>query len=129
MTGRSMSAALPDADRDRLLKTLALFGSNHSGEVAAAAHAATRLLQARGVEWADIIPPSGRTSSTGRSRTGSGAAPSWREVAAMCERRSEWLTPWERSFVAGLPGSRTISPKQGDILARIAAKVEAAGGD
>lgn len=47
--------ALDDPTRDKLLRILALLGSDHDGERAAAALAANRLLQSQGLTWAELI--------------------------------------------------------------------------
>ena len=43
------------ADRDRLSKLAGMLGSSHSGERAAAAMMATKLLEGVGVSWADLV--------------------------------------------------------------------------
>lgn len=47
--------ALDDPTRDKLLRILALLGSDQDGERAAAALAAHRLLQSHGLSWTDVI--------------------------------------------------------------------------
>ena len=43
------------ADRDRLSKLAGMLGSSHDGERAAAAMMATKLLEAVGASWADLV--------------------------------------------------------------------------
>jgi hypothetical protein len=44
-------------DRERLIKLLGLLGSDHNGEIAAAARMADALIRDAGVTWADVIAP------------------------------------------------------------------------
>ena len=47
---------LPDLDRDRLRKLLALLGSDHDGEVLNAARHIDALIRAAGTDWQALIP-------------------------------------------------------------------------
>ena len=124
---------LSDADRAKLVKVLGLLASPHPGERDAAGCAAVRLLRDRKLAWDDVIPsasvaPQPAWSSAGQSRPGQSTPSSWRETARACQRRGDLLTDWEASFITGLMGRRSLSPKQLAVLDSIAAKVSAAGG-
>lgn len=47
--------ALDDPTRDKLLRILALLGSDHDGERAAAALAAHRFVAAQGLSWDEVV--------------------------------------------------------------------------
>ncbi len=44
-------------DRERLVRVLKLLSSDHAGERAAAALAATRIIAGAGVDWEDVVDP------------------------------------------------------------------------
>jgi len=93
-----------------------LLTSDQPGERDAAGLAACRLLQARGLGWADVVVvPAGPADDT---------VP-WRAVVTQC-LASPHCTPWERSFLENLGRFRRLSEKQHTVLSRIAAKVGAA---
>ncbi len=122
---------LAPADRVKLAKMLALLGSDQPGERDAAALAADRLVRARGVAWADLL--GGAPPPAGTPEKPWGAASSWTPSGdrhsdlAACNRRPDLLTEWERQFVAGLAGRKSISVRQLEILTELAARVRAAG--
>ncbi len=49
--------AIDDRDRDKLIRILALLGSDQSGERASAALAAHRLVGSLGSSWAELLEP------------------------------------------------------------------------
>ena len=51
----------------------------------------------------------------------------WRELARRCAAYPEWLSPWERQFVAGLGRWGRLSSKQAATLDRIALKLRSRG--
>ena len=122
----------------KLAKTLGMLGSEHDGEVLAAARQAERLRRQMGAAWSDLISPvaGGSRAARGGGRGGGGDTPPrppdpaddwqrWRALVAWCLLRPEVLTAWERAFLAALPGFPRLSPRQAEILDGIAAKVAA----
>lgn len=115
-----MSAAtavrLPPAERTKLQKLLALVDSDREGERLAAVHHATRLLQRHGLRWSEVLslpqPPKREPLFS-----------TWRQTCAELAQRPGDLRPWERKFVADLPGFPRISTKQRYCLATIAERV------
>ena len=104
-------------DAVRLAKLLGMFGSDHQGERDAAALAAHRFIRSLNVQWIDILdPPTPDRSST------SGVV-SWRDCVTECLRHANQLTNWERGFLGGLPSFERLSPKQANILNKIADRV------
>lgn len=57
------------ADLQKLLKLLALLGSEHDGERAAAALAAHRLVQTANTNWAALLAPAPAKAARGAVRT------------------------------------------------------------
>ena len=113
-------SVLMDSDRERLISCMRLFGRpGTSGERDAAYHAALRILQARGLDWADVIAP----PNLQVPRRFSTEAEADIET---CIRALDSLTQWERRFVISLRGFRHLSPKQAETLHGIARKARAA---
>lgn len=114
--------ALAPADRAKLAGVLALLGSPHHGERDAAALAADRLVRGRGLDWRDVL---GAIPAAAPAAAHSPAVGHLADLMT-CRRRLDLLTPWEKTFVAGLVDRRKISDRQRDILTKLAAKVRAA---
>ena len=110
-----MTTTLAPADRQRLAKLLGMLGSVYAGERDAAALAAHRLLQQRGITWHDLLarPPVHREPLQSK----------WRATCAELANRQADLSPWDRKFVADLPRFSRISSKQRYVLAEIADRV------
>jgi hypothetical protein len=115
-----MPDLLPDTRR-KLASVLGMLGSDFAGERDAAAQLATRIVRGAGVQWEDLIagprpgprhdpPPDG-----------------WRKVAQRCAAYPEWLSDWERGFVAGLARWRCLSARQAAALDRIALRLRSRG--
>ena len=114
---------LTNGDRQRLAGILALLSSDRAGERDAAAHAATRFLKARALQWRDVldVPAS-------RSERLEDLATNWREVATACaDNGRDLLTDWEYRFCRTLSGFERCSPKQLSILARLVDRLAAEG--
>ena len=122
---------LAPADRNKLARVLGLLGSPHPGERDAAALAADRLVRGRGLNWADVL--GGAETSRRHGLPPPPPPPYYGPVAdhlgnlATCGRRPDLLTGWEKAFIAGLAQRRTVSHRQREILAELAARVRAAG--
>jgi hypothetical protein len=107
-----MSALVP---REKLAAVLGMLGSEHDGEVLAAARAAERLRAQAGATWAELLG-----AAVARQRD---QVPGWRAMVAACLAHRELLTDWERQFVSDLRRQARLSRKQLAILSRIAAGV------
>jgi hypothetical protein len=102
---------------ERLAKLVLLLSSPNSGEVAAAAAAIGRVLEAEHRDWHDLArsiktpPPREHTHWSSRE---------WRSAAEWCAQHSEFMTEWERSFVSDILKRRyPLSEKQHACLERI----------
>ena len=115
-------------ERTKLAHVLGMLGSPHQGERDAAALAADRLVRGRGLDWLDVL--GGSPADPPISRPGWTPSPSpvpdHMGDLQTCGQRLDVLTAWEREFVTNLAQRRTVSRKQRDILAAIAAKVRSA---
>jgi hypothetical protein len=57
-----------EGERDRLVKVLRMFGSDHDGEVAAAARRAHLILQKHALDWDDLVIPVSQAKTRTDSR-------------------------------------------------------------
>jgi hypothetical protein len=106
-------------DRERLAKLLGMLGSDHLGEVAAAARQAERLRRKAGLTWPEILtsasPPALlQVTVPNRPR-------SVEEAINLCIDHRVLLSDWERRFVASISQRpvRRLSKKQLDVLDRL----------
>jgi hypothetical protein len=107
-----MCAALPAPDAERLAKVCGLLASNHDGERANAAAAATRLLEQYGISWPEFVRC---RAALPRPATGDHRA---RAARLLAEART--LSPWERQFLASIARRPApLSPKQAAVLERL----------
>ena len=115
------------AERTKLARILALLASDQPGEVVAAAHAANRMVKAAGLSWSDVL--TGFPVEPPISRPGWTAPPTVDHMAdvRMCQRHFNSLTTWEMGFVSDLAQRRSVTQRQREVLAAIAAKVRTAG--
>ena len=109
---------LDPAAATKLAKVLALLGSPHGGERAAAALAAHRMVRGAGLEWGAILSVAdakGHTPPTGH-----------RELAAWLLRRLPDLSERDRQFLGTMATWwREPSPKQSAWLAGLRARATA----
>lgn len=118
-----MSAMLP---REKLAAVLGMLGSDHDGEVLAAARQAERMRRQAGLAWADLIAAERPAVAPGR-RPDPPPPEDWRALVAWCQQRPDAMTNWERDFLATIAAYRhPPSDRQREILDRLAAKVRAA---
>jgi hypothetical protein len=110
------SALLPQDARARLAKLLGMLGSDHAGERDAAALAAHRLVTQPGLTWRQVMTPPAVEKPLPELGT-------WRATVRRLQAFPHLLRPWERSFLADLPGSRRLSVKQRYVLKEIADRV------
>ena len=105
-------------DREKLVKTLGMLGSDHDGEVAAAGRAADRLIREAGLRWPDIIPPQlGKPDR--READGIETVQAVEFVLAHIDP----LTEWEANFARSVGRARyRLSQKQIEVLGRLVEK-------
>ncbi len=104
--------ALP---RAKLAAVLGMLGSEHDGEVLNAARTASRMVQAAGLTWRDVIAPVDPTPAQ---------PPAWRKIVVHCLRdHARRLSTWEWQVLVNLDGGRRISAKQLEVLEQIAARL------
>jgi hypothetical protein len=103
-------------DRRRLVKILALLGSDQAGERAAAATTAHRIVAAKGLTWAAVISPGPAIKQLPERGT-------WRATARACLAQQGSLRPWETGFLRDLAQFRRLSVKQRYLLKEIADRV------
>lgn len=117
--GRSMNQ-LTASDRALLSKLLGMTGSNHDGEVIAAARKAAALVQSRGMTWPVILG------------VGDASPPTAPEPDHVTEARDMLgkgrgiCTRWEMDFLRGILAFKALSPYQRQTLDGIREKVLAA---
>jgi len=108
-------------DREKLVRVLGMLGSDHGGEVLAAARQAERLRQQARTTWHEVLQPA--LPGPTRHREVETAA----DAISYCLEFAEALTNWESNFVATLGGQRSpISPKQLAVLDQILTKARRA---
>lgn len=107
---------LTQAEREKLAKLLALLGSDHAGECAAAASAAHRLQQRSGLSWRQILDPPPVEKPLPELGT-------WRATCTACLHHRGSLRAWEVEFLTDLPRFRRLSTKQDAILQGIAERL------
>jgi hypothetical protein len=132
-----------EGERDRLVKVLRMFGSDHDGEVAAAARRAHLILQKHALDWDDlVIPVSQAKTRTDSRRQREREEPRYHHThtddeqdEAFLIRRAQqflhFLTPWERDFLSSIAESLVewgrLTERQRAVLDRIGNKLKLRG--
>lgn len=124
---------IPENDRDKLIKILRMFGSNHDGEIASAARRAHELVKSRALDWDDLI------IGVNHHHTGYSSPPppppppppntdDEEDLIRNCSRAVDHLTQWERGFIEDIGDSLVewgrLTPKQRAVLDRIVTKLK-----
>ena len=117
--------ALPEADRTKLAKLLGMLGSAHAGERDAAACAAHRLVQQRGITWHDVVTPPLPQPAIAQHRYQTDHIQNADLV--FCQQHASACTDWEQEFVRSVSMRRSMSQKQRDVVARIAESLRGRG--
>jgi hypothetical protein len=106
----------------KLARICGMFGSDHDGEIAAAARKAHHLLRSRGLTWREVIALPARATAEPETLG---------ELCGSLLACSEILSAWELDFLTTISSLDAISAKQRDQLDRVTAKVRAyrAAGD
>jgi hypothetical protein len=119
-----------EADRDKLVKILRMFGSDHDGEVAAAARRAHKILHDRSLDWDDLII-SIKPARQKQRREHYVEDDEEADLIRKCAERNLCLTAWENEFVTSISASilewGRLTPKQRAVLDRIVNKLKLAG--
>lgn len=116
------AGGLTPAERTRLVGILGRLGSDFDGERAAAGLLANRMLQARGLTWADLL--AAREAQQG----GRSEAQQARADLELCGRHLERLDGWPAVFASSLMRRRSpMTPAQRAKLAQIADHLRARG--
>lgn len=118
---------MEETDRDKLVKVLRMFGSDHDGEVAAAARRAHSIMVTHSLDWDDlIVRPGQRAQAKPRSGKPTQAPASDADEIDMirrCMTLPTCLTAWENNFIGSISESivewGSLTPKQRAILDRI----------
>jgi hypothetical protein len=101
-------------DRDRLAKLLGMLGSDHDGEILAAARQAERLRSEARLTWADILAPALQQPPRPQQHS-----PTPAQVVDFVLDHAEVLTDWEINFAKSIRHQRSrLSPKQREVLDR-----------
>jgi hypothetical protein len=82
-------------DRDKLAAILGMLGSNHDGEIVAAARQAERLRRDAILTWHDILAPAPAPPELRREPV----IESVDDAIDLCRSRAQFLTAWELHFI------------------------------
>ena len=108
-------------DRGRLAKLLGLLGSDHDGEVVAAARQVERLRADAGLTWPEILVP--RLPSPPQRQNVRTVA----DAIDFVIEHEVALTDWERGFIRDLRRLKyPLSPRQLEVLERLVEKAHRA---
>jgi len=111
-------------NRERMAQLLAMFSSDFDGEVCNAARLAETLRKRSGLTWGQILRLAPALPELRRREC---EVETVDDALALCEAYADWLTVWERGFVATLARQRSAaSPKQIAILDQIVEKLRRA---
>lgn len=113
-------------DLQKLVRVCGMLGSDHDGEVVAAARQAERIRKALGLSWDDLLISPARPTSHGRPPPHD--IPDWRRACQLCMTRFDILSNWEMTFLQSLARYRgQPSAKQLAVLERLIARCRQAG--
>ncbi len=116
------SASLSPRDLTRLVGVLGMLGSDHVGERAAAALAASRMVRNAGLTWGELLQP--RLDGPGPPPPPPPPPPpGWHEMVTHCQAHPDQLTQWENDFLRTLARRGTASHKQIGVLVGIAERL------
>ena len=125
--GSDGRAALTPGERRRLVGALALLASDRAGEVAAAALAATRIVQGKALSWDALIASPAPPPQPADLRGSVNPVVADLDLAVRHRHR---LDEWPRQFVDGLMkrrGSRPLTLRQAAKLAEVASELRLRG--
>ena len=90
---------------------------------------ASDLLVAARLTWADVIGPVHALAPCAacHAQREDWTTGPWRIVCARCANNPDLMTDWEVQFVGSLLGRSTLTPRQEQVLRRIARRLREAG--
>jgi hypothetical protein len=113
-------------DLQRLVRVCGMLGSDHDGEVVAAARQAEKLRKALGLSWGDLLISPAQSTPHGRPPPHD--IPDWHRACQLCLTRFDILSHWEVTFLTSLSRYRGMpSSKQMDVLRRLVERCRQAG--
>ena len=113
--------ALPPAALDRFVKLCGYLGSDNEHERSAAAAKATALLREHQMTWEQAIKMQPSVPQVVFVRKCfEYDEHDWREIAASAAEHPQLLSEWERKFIVSLSRQRQLSPRQHEILEKVA---------
>ena len=122
---------MEETDRDKLIKVLRMFGSDHDGEVAAAARRAHNIIKTHALDWDDLIVKPGQSTRQSYREPEPHDNADEADMIHRCSERVMCLTAWEREFIDSISASiiewGRLTPKQRAILDRIVNKLKVRG--
>jgi len=122
---------MDETARDKLVKVLRMFSSDHDGEVASAARRAHSIVKTLALDWDDLIIRAGA-----RKQHRSSAPPPPQDdidivLIKECLEVPQHLTAWENDFLSSIRQSilewGRLTPKQKAVLDRIVNKLRLNG--
>lgn len=118
-------------DRDKLIKVLRMFGSNHDGEVSAAARRAHEIVKKHSLDWDDLVK---QYRQQQYNSAGFADVEDEHDGAVLIRRArkfEQYLTEWERDFLQSISDSLLewghLTVKQRAVLDRINNKLKLRG--
>jgi hypothetical protein len=113
-------------DLQRLVKVCGMLGSQHDGEVVAAARQAEKLRKALGLSWSDLLVSPAQSTPHGRPTPHD--IRDWRRACQLCLTRVDILSHWEVTFLTSLSRYRgPPSARQMDVLRPLVERCREAG--
>jgi hypothetical protein len=112
---RSVRGMIAPLDRERLAKLLGLLGSEHDGEILAAAHRADALVRGAGLTWRDVLVRAlPQITAVGFAAV---------DDITFCLRHRHWLTEQAARFVVSVREQGFLpTPSQRNIITSILGK-------
>jgi hypothetical protein len=98
----------------KLARICGMFGSEHSGERAAAAALADKIVREHGLDWFQVITATRHYEPLPDSEA--------EELVRFALDGAEYLNEWERNFLLNIRGRAHLTEKQWDTLQSITRK-------
>ena len=126
---------MEESERDRLIKVLRMFGSDHDGEVAAAARRAHNIVKKHALDWDDLLMSESarQTEQPKQRRSPRDDDDEYPEAFLIrrAQQHDQFLSSWEQEFLASVADSLVewgrLTPKQRAVLDRICNKLQLRG--
>lgn len=134
---------MDESDRDKLIKVLRMFGSDHDGEVTSAARRAHHIIKKSALDWDDLVMPEHARAHAQQQQQqqhynndGFADVEDEFDEAFLIRRASipeydKYLSDYERKFLVSIAGSLVewgrLTVKQRGVLDRINNKLKLRG--